>query len=67
MSLDLNEVPLCELSLSCDNLVSENYDEIINPFLELHIKVGESVWIKYGSTEILEVCLEYYREIECSL
>lgn len=56
--LDLSEVPICEVSISCDNLLCDGHGRPPNPVVLVHVYLPtENVWIKYAKTEVIEVCL----------
>lgn len=52
---DTNEVPLCELALTCDNLLCDAHGRPPSPFIVIYIKYSKGLCIKYGTTEIIEV------------
>ncbi|XP_045510028.1 inositol polyphosphate-4-phosphatase type I A [Colias croceus] len=54
--LDMNEVPLCELALSCDNLLCDTYGRPPSPVIVIYVRYSKELCIKYGSTEIVETC-----------
>lgn len=50
------ELPLCEISLSCDNLLCDGNGRPPNPVLLIHVFIPEEgVLIKYAKTEVMEV------------
>lgn len=53
--LDLNEVPLCELALSCDNLLCYPYGRPPSPMIVIHVKYPSGHIIQYATTEMIEV------------
>jgi inositol polyphosphate-4-phosphatase len=53
---DPSELPLCEISLACDNLLCDGHGRPPNPVLIVHVYMAaEAVWIKYARTEVVEV------------
>lgn len=52
---DTNEVPLCELALTCDNLLCDAHGRPPSPFIVIYVKYSKGLCIKYGTTEIIEV------------
>ncbi|XP_030765811.1 inositol polyphosphate-4-phosphatase type I A isoform X2 [Sitophilus oryzae] len=54
-TLDVNEVPLYEISMSCDNLLCDGHGRPPNPSLAVDIYMPEQkLWVQYGRTEIIE-------------
>ncbi|CAH1647474.1 unnamed protein product [Spodoptera littoralis] len=53
---DMNEVPLCELALSCDNLLCDTHGRPPSPLVIIYVKNDKGLCIKYGATEIVETC-----------
>ncbi|PSN35360.1 hypothetical protein C0J52_11509 [Blattella germanica] len=54
-TLDPSELPLCEISLACDNLLCDGHGRPPNPVLVVHVYIpSENVWIKYAKTEVVE-------------
>lgn len=54
-ALDTIELPLCEVSLCCDNLLCDGHGRPPRPVLVLHVYIPkEDVWLKYTNTEIVE-------------
>ncbi|KAH0535283.1 inositol polyphosphate-4-phosphatase type I A isoform X2 [Cotesia glomerata] len=52
---DPAEIPVCEISLSCDNLLCDGHGRPPNPVLEIDVQVAKSpTWIKYARTEVVE-------------
>ncbi|XP_034942251.1 inositol polyphosphate-4-phosphatase type I A isoform X2 [Chelonus insularis] len=52
---DPAEIPICEISLSCDNLLCDGHGRPPNPVLEIDVQAARSkAWIKYAKTEIVE-------------
>lgn len=51
----MNEVPLCELALSCDNLLCDAHGRPPSPLIVIYVKYSKGLCIKYGTTEIVEV------------
>ncbi|CAK1554649.1 unnamed protein product [Leptosia nina] len=54
--LDMNEVPLCELALSCDNLLCDAHGRPPSPLLVVYVRFSKDLCVKYGSTEVIETC-----------
>lgn len=56
---DPSELPLCEISLACDNLLCDGHGRPPNPVLVVHVYIPtDAVWVKYAKTEVIEVrCL----------
>ncbi|XP_065160190.1 inositol polyphosphate-4-phosphatase type I A-like isoform X2 [Atheta coriaria] len=54
-SIDLSELPLCEVSLACDNLLCDANGLAPNPTLvvDVHMPQGK-LWVQYARTEIIE-------------
>lgn len=56
LSLDPAEVPMCEISLACDNLLCDGHGRPPTPVLEIDVQSKSSkTWIKYARTEVVEV------------
>ncbi|KAK6627289.1 hypothetical protein RUM44_009766 [Polyplax serrata] len=56
-SLDPSEVPICEVSISCDNLLCDGHGRPPNPVVLVHVFLPiENVWIKYAKTEVITRC-----------
>lgn len=54
--LDPAEVPMCEISLACDNLLCDGHGRPPTPVLEIDVQSKSSkTWIKYARTEVVEV------------
>ncbi|XP_068617710.1 inositol polyphosphate-4-phosphatase type I A [Battus philenor] len=53
---DMTEIPLCELALSCDNLLCDAYGQPPSPLIVVYVRYSKVMCIKYGTTEIVEVC-----------
>lgn len=54
--LDIVELPLCEVSLSCDNLLCDGHGRPPNPTLVIDVFMPSmKVWVHYARTEIVEV------------
>nr|XP_023030196.1 type I inositol 3,4-bisphosphate 4-phosphatase [Leptinotarsa decemlineata] len=52
---DITEVPLCEISLACDNLLCDGHGRPPNPSLVVDVYMPSSkFWVQYGRTEIIE-------------
>lgn len=55
MHTDINEIPICEASISCDNLLCDSNGKPPSPAIVLHVRNShQDGWIKYGRTEIIE-------------
>ncbi|XP_039764060.1 inositol polyphosphate-4-phosphatase type I A-like isoform X2 [Pararge aegeria] len=54
--LNMNEVPLCELALSCDNLLCDTHGRPPSPVIVVYVKYSKGLCIKYGTTEIVGTC-----------
>ncbi|XP_035786576.1 inositol polyphosphate-4-phosphatase type I A-like isoform X1 [Anopheles albimanus] len=55
--IDLNEVPICESVISCDNLLCDGNGKPPNPSVVVQVTSSSrsvSGWIKYGRTEVIE-------------
>ncbi|KAM3968505.1 inositol polyphosphate-4-phosphatase type I A [Aphomia sociella] len=52
---DMNEVPLCELALSCDNLLCDAHGRPPSPLIVIFVKY-KGLCVRYGATEIVETC-----------
>ncbi|XP_031828360.1 inositol polyphosphate-4-phosphatase type I A isoform X1 [Nomia melanderi] len=49
------EIPMCEISLTCDNLLCDGHGRPPNPVLEIDVQPkGSKTWIKYARTEVME-------------
>ena len=58
---DPSELPLREISLSCDNLLCDGHGRPPNPVLVIHVYIPtDAVWIKYAKTEVVEVSLSVF-------
>lgn len=54
--VDPCELPLCEVSLSCDNLLCDGHGRPPNPVLLVNVYLPEDrVLLKYAKTEVIEV------------
>ncbi|KAL0280261.1 UNVERIFIED_CONTAM: hypothetical protein PYX00_001605 [Menopon gallinae] len=52
--IDPSEVPICEVSISCDNLLCDGHGRPPNPVVVVHVFLpAENVWIKYAKTEVI--------------
>ncbi|KAK2585459.1 hypothetical protein KPH14_010118 [Odynerus spinipes] len=52
---DPAEIPMCEVSLACDNLLCDGHGRPPNPVLEVDVQLKRSkTWIKYARTEVVE-------------
>lgn len=57
----MNEVPLCELALSCDNLLCDAHGRPPSPLVVIYVRFSKHLSVRYGSTETVEVLiLRYY-------
>ncbi|XP_076248233.1 inositol polyphosphate-4-phosphatase type I A isoform X2 [Calliopsis andreniformis] len=55
ISTDPAEIPMCEISLACDNLLCDGHGRPPNPVLEIDVQPkGSKTWIKYARTEVVE-------------
>ncbi|XP_014473964.1 PREDICTED: type I inositol 3,4-bisphosphate 4-phosphatase isoform X1 [Dinoponera quadriceps] len=55
VSSDPAEVPMCEISLACDNLLCDGHGRPPTPVLEIDVQSKSSkTWIKYARTEVVE-------------
>ncbi|XP_015438235.1 PREDICTED: type I inositol 3,4-bisphosphate 4-phosphatase [Dufourea novaeangliae] len=55
VSTDPAEIPMCEVSLACDNLLCDGHGRPPNPVLEIDVQSrGSKMWIKYARTEVVE-------------
>ncbi|XP_026328214.1 type II inositol 3,4-bisphosphate 4-phosphatase-like [Hyposmocoma kahamanoa] len=52
----MNEVPLCELALSCDNLLCDMHGRPPSPLVVIYVRFSKHLSVRYGSTEIVETC-----------
>ncbi|KAG8232027.1 hypothetical protein J437_LFUL012051, partial [Ladona fulva] len=53
-TLDPSEVPLCEVSLACDNLLCDGHGRPPNPMLLLHAFIPlEGAWVECARTEVV--------------
>lgn len=56
-NVNIQEVPLCETALACDNLLCDGHGRPPNPSIVVHVTVPHrSGWLKYGRTEVIEKC-----------
>lgn len=56
-SIDINEIPLCESAVSCDNLLCDGHGRPPNPSIDVQIENNNGCgWVKYGQTEIIDRC-----------
>ncbi|XP_021932968.1 type I inositol 3,4-bisphosphate 4-phosphatase isoform X2 [Zootermopsis nevadensis] len=54
-TVDPSELPLCEISLACDNLLCDGHGRPPNPVLVVHVYIPtDAVWVKYAKTEVIE-------------
>lgn len=55
VSADPAEIPMCEISLACDNLLCDGHGRPPNPVLEIDVQSKSSkTWIRYARTEVIE-------------
>nr|XP_015834055.1 PREDICTED: type I inositol 3,4-bisphosphate 4-phosphatase [Tribolium castaneum] len=53
--IDISEVPICEISLACDNLLCDGHGCPPNPTLVVDVHMHSAkLWVQYGRTEIIE-------------
>ncbi|XP_059618868.1 inositol polyphosphate-4-phosphatase type I A [Phlebotomus argentipes] len=53
--IDINEVPLCESAIMCDNLLCDGNGRPPNPSVVVQVTTSNRLgWIKYGRTEVIE-------------
>uniref|UniRef100_A0A6P7FSH5 phosphatidylinositol-3,4-bisphosphate 4-phosphatase n=1 Tax=Diabrotica virgifera virgifera TaxID=50390 RepID=A0A6P7FSH5_DIAVI len=56
-TLDVTEIPLCEVSFLCDNLLCDGHGRPPNPSLVVDVFIPSSkFWVQYGRTEVIERC-----------
>uniref|UniRef100_A0A146L0V0 Type II inositol 3,4-bisphosphate 4-phosphatase n=1 Tax=Lygus hesperus TaxID=30085 RepID=A0A146L0V0_LYGHE len=54
-TIDPSELPICEVSLMCDNLLCDGHGRPPNPVIIAHVFIqSASVWLKYSNTEIIQ-------------
>lgn len=50
------ELPICEASLACDNLLCDANGRPPNAVLVVHVYIpSDRVWVRYARTEVVEV------------
>lgn len=54
--IDMNEIPLCELAVSCDNLMCDAYGRPPSPKVVVYVQNSKGKCIKYATTETIEMC-----------
>ncbi|XP_014208606.1 type I inositol 3,4-bisphosphate 4-phosphatase isoform X3 [Copidosoma floridanum] len=55
ITTDPAEIPMCEISLACDNLLCDGHGRPPNPVLEVDVQTCHTkTWVKYGRTEVVE-------------
>ncbi|KAJ8668424.1 hypothetical protein QAD02_010087 [Eretmocerus hayati] len=56
ITTDPAEIPICEVSLSCDNLLCDGHGRPPNPVLEIDVqtRLTETSWVRYARTEVVE-------------
>lgn len=53
---DMSELPLCEISLACDNLLCDGHGRSPNPTIVADVYMQPvKVWVQYARTEIIDV------------
>ncbi|XP_055603104.1 inositol polyphosphate-4-phosphatase type I A isoform X2 [Uranotaenia lowii] len=57
--IELNEVPICESAISCDNLLCDGNGKPPNPSVVVQVTsssrgAAATGWVKYGRTEVVE-------------
>ncbi|XP_055618165.1 type II inositol 3,4-bisphosphate 4-phosphatase isoform X3 [Toxorhynchites rutilus septentrionalis] len=55
--IELNEIPICESAISCDNLLCDGNGKPPNPSVVVQVTSSNraaSGWVKYGRTEVIE-------------
>lgn len=61
----MSELPLCEVSLACDNLLCDGHGRPPNPTLVVDVYMASTkVWVQYARTEIIEV-IKRWRKGRC--
>ncbi|XP_024083803.1 type I inositol 3,4-bisphosphate 4-phosphatase isoform X2 [Cimex lectularius] len=54
-TIDPAELPICEVSLSCDNLLCDGHGRPPSSLVTAHVFVpSAAVWLKYSNTEIIQ-------------
>lgn len=54
-STDITEIPICEASISCDNLLCDSNGKPPSSAVVVHVRNSyQDSWIKYGRTEIVD-------------
>ncbi|XP_014278219.1 inositol polyphosphate-4-phosphatase type I A isoform X4 [Halyomorpha halys] len=54
-TIDPSELPVCEISLACDNLLCDGNGRPPNPGLAVHVFIpSAALWLKYANTEIIQ-------------
>ena len=57
----MSELPLCEISLACDNLLCDGHGRSPNPTIVADVYMqGVKVWVQYARTEIIDVSIHNY-------
>lgn len=56
LTFDLNEVPMCELALSCDNLLCFPHGRPPSAMIVIHAKLPSGDYIRYANTEVIDSC-----------
>ncbi|XP_055680609.1 inositol polyphosphate-4-phosphatase type I A isoform X2 [Lutzomyia longipalpis] len=53
--IDINEIPLCQSAIMCDNLLCDGNGRPPNPSVVVQVTTTNRLgWIKYGRTEVIE-------------
>ncbi|XP_025832000.1 type I inositol 3,4-bisphosphate 4-phosphatase isoform X2 [Agrilus planipennis] len=53
--LDVSEIPLCEISLACDNLLCDGHGRPPNPTLVIDVYMAANkCWVQYSRSEVVE-------------
>lgn len=51
----MNEIPLCELALSCDNLLCDAHGRPPSPVVVVYVTYNKGLCVRYSSTEVVDV------------
>lgn len=55
LQVNINEVPICETALACDNLLCDGHGRPPNPSIVVQVTIpNRGGWIRYGRTEVIE-------------
>lgn len=61
MWLDILEIPICEISMTCDNLLCDMFGCRPTTFIVVEaFIINLKCWIQLGTTELIEVLLCFY-------